>query len=170
VAVFSGGEWSRKGLETAIRAIALLPDAKLFVAGDDPDRGRFEELARSVGAAHRIRFGGFRHDIPTALAAGDVFLFPSHYEAFSLATIEAAACGLPIVATRINGTEDFIEPGRTGFFVDSDPQGIAGQLAILFEDSNLRERLGRNAREVVEKNYTWEHVASLTEEAYELAR
>jgi glycosyltransferase involved in cell wall biosynthesis len=170
VAVFSGGEWSRKGLETAIRAVALLPEAKLFVAGDDPDRGRFQELARSVGAAHRIRFGGFRKDIPTALAAGDVFLFPSHYEAFSLATIEAAACGLPIVATRINGTEDFIEPGQTGFFVDSDPQGIAGQLAILFEDSDLRERLGRNAREVVEENYTWEHVASLTEEAYELAR
>lgn len=169
VAVFSGGEWSRKGLDTAIRAIALVPEAKLFVAGDDPDRERFQELARTVGASHRIRFGGFRNDIATALAAGDVFLFPSHYEAFSLATIEAAACGLPIVATRINGTEDLIDDGRTGFFIESDPQSAAAQLGVLFGDAAVRERMGRSARQLVEEKYTWEHVASLTEEAYQLA-
>lgn len=169
VAIFSGGEWSRKGLEPAIRAVSLVPEAKLFVAGDDPDRSRFYELARSCGACDRVRFGGFRKDIATALAACDVFLFPSSYEAFSLATIEAAACGLPAVATRINGTEDFIQPERTGFFVTQEPGDIAARLAALFADPEARARMGRDARELVEKNYTWERVATLTEEAYRLA-
>jgi glycosyltransferase involved in cell wall biosynthesis len=169
VAIFSGGEWSRKGLEPAIRAIALVSGAKLFVAGDDPDRSRFQELARSCGAGDRIRFGGFRHDVQTALAASDLFLFPSYYEAFSLATIEAAACGLPVVATRINGTEDFIEPDRTGYFVTHDPQNIAERLAGLFQDPDGRARMGRAARALVEKHYTWARVATLTEEAYQLA-
>ncbi len=169
LAIFSGGEWSRKGLEPAIRAVAMLPDAKLFIAGDDPDRARFQELARSCGAADRIHFGGFRKDIPDALAAADVFLFPSHYEAFSLATIEAAACGLPIVATKINGTEDFVSPGETGFFVTHDPADIATRLAMLFGDREARLRMGACARELVEKNYTWNRIATLTEEAYQLA-
>lgn len=169
VVIFSGGEWGRKGLETAIRAVALLPSAKLFVAGDDPDRARFHALARSLGAGDRIRFGGFRKDIATALAACDIFLFPSRYEAFSLATIEAAACGLPVVATEINGTEDFIQPGKTGLFVTSNPEEIAGELAGLLQTPALIDAMGRNARDLVEKNYTWERVADLTEEAYKLA-
>jgi UDP-glucose:(heptosyl)LPS alpha-1,3-glucosyltransferase len=169
LAIFSGGEWSRKGLEPAIRAISLVPGAKLFIAGDDPDRARFQELARSCGAGDRIRFGGFRKDVQTALAASDVFLFPSYYEAFSLATIEAAACGLPILATRINGTEDFVEPDLTGYFVTHDPRNIAERLAGLSQDPDRRAQMGRNARALVEKNYTWESVATLTEEAYRLA-
>ncbi len=168
LAIFCGGEWSRKGLDAAIRAMTLVPAGRLFVAGDDPDRERFRELARSCGVADRIRFGGFRKDIPTALAASDVFLFPSHYEAFSLATIEAAACGLPIIATKINGTEDFIVPDHTGYFVTHDPGDIATRLSDLLQDRSLRERLGKEARELVEKNYTWERVADLTEEAYKL--
>lgn len=169
LAVFSGGEWSRKGLDAAIRAMALVPEGKLFVAGDDPDRMRFQELARSCGVSDRILFGGFRKDIPTVLAAGDVFLFPSHYEAFSLATIEAAACGLPIVATEINGTEDFIAPDLTGYFVTHDPGDIAERLTCLFRDPDRRRQMGLNARALVEKNYTWNRVATLTEEAYKLA-
>jgi UDP-glucose:(heptosyl)LPS alpha-1,3-glucosyltransferase len=169
LAIFCGGEWSRKGLEPAIRGISLVPRAKLFIAGDDPDRSRFHDLARECGAEDRIRFGGFRKDVPTALAASDVFLFPSYYEAFSLATIEAAACGLPIVATRINGTEDFVEPDRTGYFVTHDPQDIALRLSELLQDPEKLANMGHNARVLVEKNYTWERVATLTEEAYKLA-
>lgn len=169
VAIFSGGEWGRKGLEQAIRAMALVPGGRLFVAGDDPDRARYRKIAEDCGAAGRIVFGGFRSDIATALASCDVFLFPSRYEAFSLATIEAAACGLPILATRINGTEDFIQPGENGDFIGSDPADIATRLGGLFNDRETRECMGRKAREIVERDYTWERVASLTEEAYQLA-
>src|SRR5690606_7180829 len=93
--------------------------------------------------------------------------FPSWYEAFSLATIEAAACGLPIVASRINGTEDFIQPGETGEFVEHDPQDIARQLMPLIEDRELRQKMSRQARELVAAKYTWDQVAIQTLAAYE---
>jgi len=169
VAIFSGGEWGRKGLEQALRAMAAVPGGWLFVAGDDPDRARYRKIAEECGVAGRVIFGGFRSDIAVALASCDVFLFPSRYEAFSLATIEAAACGLPILATRINGTEDFIQPGRNGDFISNDPADIAARLRALFNDSETRKQMGRTAREIVESEYTWDRVASLTEEAYQLA-
>ena len=112
-------------------------------------------------------FGGFRKDVPVALASADIFLFPSWYEAFSLATIEAAACGLPVVATSINGTEDFIQPGINGDFVRSDPKHIAEVIGPLIADPERRAEMGRNARQLVEQNYTWDRVTLATEEAYQ---
>lgn len=168
VCIFSGGEWARKGLDSAIRALGKIPDprVKLFVAGDDADRGRFKAMTVECGAANRIVFGGFRKDIATAMGASDLFLFPSHYEAFSLATIEAAACGLPVVATKINGTEDFIEPGKNGDFITHDPENIANVLAPLARNGILRRSMGETGRDIVERKYTWDRVAAMTEEAY----
>jgi glycosyltransferase involved in cell wall biosynthesis len=113
VLIFAGGEWVRKGLDLAIKGLSKVPDrrAKLYIAGDDAARDTLKALATECGIADRVIFGGFRKDVPIALASSDIFFFPSWYEAFSLATIEAAACGLQIVATSINGTEDFIQPG-----------------------------------------------------------
>jgi glycosyltransferase involved in cell wall biosynthesis len=104
--------------------------------------------------------------VAEAMAASDLFLFPSWYEAFSLATIEAAACGLPIVASKINGAEDFVVPGDTGFFIEHDPEQIAEVLGRLVDSAADRIRMGANARRVVEQHYTWDQVAKLTEEAY----
>jgi len=168
ICIFSGGEWARKGLDSAIRAISLIPqkNVKLFVAGEDADSGRFKAMARDAGAGERILFGGFRPDIAAALAAADLFLFPSHYEAFSLATIEAAACGLPIAATKINGTEDFIRPGENGVFIGHDPKEIAAALQPLLENSASRRMMGANGRHLVERSYTWDRVTEMTEAAY----
>ena len=168
LAVFSGGEWSRKGLDLAIGAIATAgdPRLKLFVAGDDADRRRFEQLAANLGVADRVTFGGFRKDIAKVLAAGEVFLFPSHYEAFSLATIEAAACGLPVLAPQINGTEDFIEPGVNGEFITHDAESIGACLRTLLARPDLVRSMGENARRLVETTYTWDRVTKMTEDAY----
>jgi len=169
--IFSGGEWRRKGLDAAIRAVGLLarPDLLLYIAGEDPEQPFFEKLARQAGAGDRIFFGGFQADIATALAASDLFLFPSHYEAFSLATIEAAACGLPLVATKIHGAEDFIEPGVTGEFIGTDPEGIARVVRGLLQNPEALSQMGKNARDAVVRSYTWDRVADLTESAYETA-
>jgi glycosyltransferase involved in cell wall biosynthesis len=168
VVIFAGGEWVRKGLDLAVRAFGLIPDrrAKLFIAGDDPAKDTLKALASECGVSDRVAFGGFRKDMAVALASADIFLFPSWYEAFSLATIEAAACGLPVVATSINGTEDFIQPGINGDFVKSDPKHIAEVIGPLIANPELRREMGRNARQLVEQNYTWDRVALATEEAY----
>ena len=169
VLIFAGGEWVRKGLDLAIRALALVPDrrAKLFIAGHDPAKDTLKALAADCGVSDRVVFGGFRKDVPIALASADIFLFPSWYEAFSLATIEAGACGLPVVATSINGTEDFIQPGINGDFVKSDPKHIAEVVGPLIANPERRAEMGRNARRLVEQNYTWDRVTLATEEAYQ---
>jgi glycosyltransferase involved in cell wall biosynthesis len=169
VLIFAGGEWVRKGLDLAIRALALVPERKsrLFIAGDDPAKETLKALTAECGVTDRVVFGGFRKDVPLALASSDIFLFPSWYEAFSLATIEAAACGLPVVATSINGTEDFIQPGINGDFVESDPKHIAKVIEPLIQDARKRQEMGRNARQLVEKNYTWDRVTEQTESAYQ---
>ena len=99
--------------------------------------------------------------------AGDIFVFPSLYEAFSLATLEAAASGLPIIATKINGTEELIKEGYNGFFVKRDPKDITEKINLLIKDENLRKQMSRNARKVIEKNYTWDICAKKTTEVYE---
>ena len=169
VLIFAGGEWVRKGLDLAIRALALIPDrrAKLFIAGDDAAKETLKALAAECQVTDRVIFGGFRKDVPIALASSDVFLFPSWYEAFSLATIEAAACALPVIATSINGTEDFIQPGINGDFVKSDPKHIAEVIEPLINDARKRQEMGRNAQQLVEKNYTWDRVTEQTESAYQ---
>jgi glycosyltransferase involved in cell wall biosynthesis len=166
--IFSGGEWARKGLDFALRMMVHLPHphVKLFVAGDDPDKERFRTMAEELKVQDRIVFGGFRSDVAQAMGASDIFLFPSWYEAFSLATIEAAACALPIVATKINGTEDFIEPGVNGDFIPHDPQLMAEKLRPLVENATQRRSMGSNARRIVEERYTWDQITDLTEAAY----
>jgi UDP-glucose:(heptosyl)LPS alpha-1,3-glucosyltransferase len=169
VLLFAGGEWARKGLDFAIRAIALQRNIKikLFVAGDDPDRRRFLEMAHEAGCASRVIFGGFRRDVAEAMGAADLLLFPSWYEAFSLATIEAAACGLPVIATRINGTEDFIVPGENGEFIEHDVPQIASVLGRLCSEPQRLREMGERGRRLVEQRYTWDRVTAMTEEAYE---
>jgi len=168
IAVFVGGEWRRKGLDLAIQALRQLPqkDVKLLVLGKDAEQPRFEKLAMEAGIRDRVLFLGFRGDVAEAMAASDIFLFPSWYEAFSLATIEAAACGLPIVTTKINGAEDFVESGETGEFIEHDPKQIAAVLERLVVSGADRRRMGENSRKLVEQRYTWDRVAQMTESAY----
>lgn len=165
---FVGGEWARKGLDLAIQSIPRWSSrsARLVVLGDDPDRLRFEELARSIGVEAQVLFAGFTPRVEHWLSVCDAMVFPSWYEAFSLATIEAAACGLPLIATRINGTEDFVEPYETGLFCDHDPTSIANAVNTVIENPELREKMGAHARQKVEAFYTWDRVASMTEAAY----
>lgn len=166
VAIFSGGEWSRKGLDLAISAVGRTPGLKLYVAGDDAERLRFESQAARE-APGRVIFGGFRTDIATAMAAADLFLFPSRYEAFSLATLEAAASGLPVFASRINGAEDFIRDGENGYFVPPDAAGIADVLSATIRQPDLLRAMGGKALKAVLENYTWDRVAVQTEAAYQ---
>src|SRR6516225_3930833 len=168
ILIFAGGEWTRKGLDIAIQTLGKIraPTVKLFVAGHDAELRRFRSLACELGVKNRVTFGGFRRDMAVALGAADIFFFPSRYEAFSLATIEAAACGLPLVASRINGTEDFITPGETGYFIEHDADHAAKVLQPLLEDRELRKTMGTSALKLVRAHYTWDRVAEMTEDAY----
>jgi glycosyltransferase involved in cell wall biosynthesis len=130
--LFVGGDWDRKGLADAIHAIARLPEAVLVVVGRG-DETRFGEIAAQAGARARVLFCGTSTRPQDYYAAADVFVFPTRYEAFSLATLEAAAAGLPILAPRINGTEELLEDGVNGFFVEMNPASVYEKLRLLYE-------------------------------------
>jgi glycosyltransferase involved in cell wall biosynthesis len=145
VAAFVGGEWQRKGLEPAIRALARAPDWVLVVAGAG-DEPRYRQLAGGLGVGDRVRWLGVTSDVQLVYGLADAFVLPSSYETFSLVTFEAAASGLPILATPVSGVRELIENGRNGFLIARDPDEIAGRLRQLAGDPELRARLGEAAR------------------------
>jgi len=164
VALFIGGDWSRKGLREAIDGVAGAPGWHLIVAGDG-DQAEFAAHAERAGAAGRVRFLGKLGDPRPAYWAADALVFPSGYEAFSLVTLEAAAAGLALVVSRINGTEELVEDGVNGFFCDRDGAAIAARLQDLGADRPQLAALGAAARRSAEA-YDWEHIADAYERLY----
>ncbi len=154
LAAFVGSEWERKGLEPLIRAIADARAWDVLVAGGG-DRAAYERLARSLGVERALHWLGVTDDVQLVYAAADAFVLPSAYETFSLVTFEAAASGLPLLATPVSGVRELIDEGRNGYLIDRDPQTIAARLNELAGDAPLRERLGAAARESA-LGYSWQ--------------
>jgi glycosyltransferase involved in cell wall biosynthesis len=106
---------------TAAAALrARLPDARFTIVGDGPLRSAVESAIRSAGLEGACRLTGERHDIETLLGDADVFWLTSDWEGMPNVVIEALACGLPVVASRVGGTADLIADGEQGFLVTPD--------------------------------------------------
>ena len=166
VAVFVGGDWDRKGLAVAIGALAQVRargvDLQLWVVGAG-DRARFSGLATELGLGSDVSFFGARNDIERFLAAADVFILPSLYEAFSLVTLEAAASELPVIMPRINGAAELVGDNEAGLLVERTVDSVATALGTLVGDADLRTRLGRQAR-CRATEYAWDRsVAAMTD-------
>ena len=154
LALFVGGDWSRKGLSWAIKSLALAQPWHLAVAGPgDADGARAE--ARAVDAVDRLHLLGSVRDMPPIYAAADAFILPTTYEAFPLVILEAAASGLPLLVTRVNGAEELLEDGVQGWFVERDDVDIARRLGELAEAPELAASMARAAREAAQI-YSWE--------------
>lgn len=164
-AAFVGSEWERKGLEPAIRALAEAPEWVLLVAGGG-DRERYVQLARSLGVADSIHWLGVTRDVPLVLEAADALVFPSTYEAFPLVALEAAASGVAILATPVNGVRELITDGESGFLISRDPVLIAERLRLLAADPQLRSQMGEAARSAV-LEFSWERMVLRHHELYE---
>jgi len=164
VAIFVGSEWQRKGLDAVIRALALAEGWLLLVVGGG-DRDRYEALAKQVGVADAVRWIGVSRDVAPLYQLADVFVFPTSYEAFPLVALEAAASGLPILATPVNGVRELVADGVDGFLIAADPADIAGRLRMLADDPALLERLGRAARSAA-LDYSWEKMVERHHQLY----
>ena len=152
-AVFVGSEWGGKGLRFAIEALREAPGWGLDVLGDG-DRTGFEQIASELGVAERVTFHGRRSDPEAFYALASAFVLPSIYETFSLVTYEAAAAGLPLLATRVGGVEELLRPGVNGWFIRRDAGDIAARLRELGQSGVLREQMGREARQAA-LGFTW---------------
>ena len=163
MALFVGGDWERKGLAYALEAVGTAPGWRLIVVGPG-DMERYGSMAETA-APGRVSFVGERGDTTPYYAAADAFLFPSAYEAFPVALLEASASGLALLVTRVSGAEDLVVDGENGWFIDRDADAIAGRLRRLGADRELMQRMGAAARNAT-RDLTWDRVVKAYAELY----
>jgi glycosyltransferase involved in cell wall biosynthesis len=157
-----------KGLLDLARAFGDVPGAVLAMVGPD-EEGLTERIrAACAGAAGRLRFVGYTGEPQAYMAAADVFVLPSYREGFGSTVIEAAACGLPAIASRIYGLTDAVVDGSTGFLVPPrDPVALAQRMRELAGDAMLRQRLGTAARERALRDFSQAALTGATLAFYE---
>jgi glycosyltransferase involved in cell wall biosynthesis len=110
----------------------------------------YRERTQQLGIADKVSFAGRTDDVRPFLWSADAFMLPSHYEAFSAALLEAAAAGLPAIATRVSGSEEVLRDGVNGFEIELSAEGIAAGLRRFLElDAGEREAMRNAARESV---------------------
>lgn len=162
-----------KGIDILLRAAAETEGRfrLLVVGGDSQDAGRKSELSRladDLGIADRVVFrDAVPHDeLPLYFNAADVCVVPSYYESFGLVAVEAMACGVPVVASRVGGLLETVRDGQTGYLVPwRCPEPFAERLELLLDNGPLRHSLGRMARAAVER-FRWAEVAAQVEAVY----
>jgi glycosyltransferase involved in cell wall biosynthesis len=142
-------------------ALAQIPEAYLWLAGEGPERDRLESLVRELGLAARVRFLGWRDDTAELFAAADVFVCPSRHEPLGNVVIEAWAQGLPVVAAAAAGPAALIGEGESGLLVPFDePQALAAALQRLLGDGDLAARLGEGGRVAYRAEFSEEVVVA----------
>jgi D-inositol-3-phosphate glycosyltransferase len=153
-----------KGVDILFRAVAGLDDAadvRVIVVGgsaNSPELGRLRRIASTLGIAGRVTFQGSlpQERLPEYYGAADICVLPSFYESFGLAALEAAACGIPVVASRVGGLPTIVRDGETGYLVAwRCPGPFQERLDLLLRNENLRHQMGRAAREHAE-GLSWE--------------
>jgi glycosyltransferase involved in cell wall biosynthesis len=149
-----------KGFDLLLEALAATRDVCLWIAGEGPQRPRLERLATRLGITERVRFLGWRDDVPCLLARADFLVCPSLHEPLGNVVIEAWSAGVPVVATASDGPAGLIENGESGILVplpDSrggGPQALAHAIERVSGDPELRARLARGGRRAYEAQFT----------------
>jgi glycosyltransferase involved in cell wall biosynthesis len=142
----------QKALDILVRAAQLvhgaLPEARILIVGDGPERDALTALVQELGLAGVVVFAGVRTDVGDLLAASDIVASSSAFEGSPLALMESLGAGKPVVATRVGGVPEIVRDGLEGLLVPpGDPTALADALLTLLRDSGLRDRMGAAGRE-----------------------
>jgi L-malate glycosyltransferase len=142
--------------------------ARLLMVGDGPDLGDAVQRARSLGIAERVHFVGEQDQVLPLLSISDVFLLPSAQESFGLAALEAMACEVPVVASRVGGLPEVIAHEETGFLhALDDPDGMAQSAIRVLTDEKLHRRIVSAARRTVHERFCDEEIVPMYESYYQ---
>jgi glycosyltransferase involved in cell wall biosynthesis len=162
-----GNLYPVKDHATLLRALSLLPDAWLAIAGRGGEEENLRRLARELGIAERVHLLGLRDDIPRLLAAGDVFVQPSRSEGLPLAVLEAMAQGIPVVATDVGGVGEAVSDAETGYLVrPGDPAGLATAVGRILDSPDRGAALAAAASARVREEFSVEHMLARYRELY----
>jgi len=144
-----------KAHDIALQALALTPEAWLWIAGSGPEEARLKSMAVALGVEGRVRFLGWRNDASALYRAADVCVFPSRYEPLGNVVIQAWAHGLPVVAAASQGPKALIEDGRDGLLTPiDDAEALAEAIRRLLADKALRARLAHRGAQRVELEFS----------------
>jgi N-acetyl-alpha-D-glucosaminyl L-malate synthase BshA len=128
--------------------------ARFVLIGDGPVRTEMEHRVAERGLADDVTFVGEQHDLVAWLSVADLFLLPSAQESFGLAALEAMACEVPVVASRVGGLPEVVEDGVSGFLCAADDvEGMAERGLVVLTDPGRRAAIGHAAAEVVRTRF-----------------
>jgi glycosyltransferase involved in cell wall biosynthesis len=161
-----------KGIDVLLQAWHLVhkeaPQARLIIVGTGSLQSQLERMAEALSIADNVEFAGLQSDIPAQLRRGNLAVLPSRWEGMPNALLEAMACGLACVATRVSGSEDIIQHEVNGLLVEpEDYQGLAQAILTLLRDPALIQEYGRAARQTIEQRYSFEQVIDRYIELYQ---
>jgi glycosyltransferase involved in cell wall biosynthesis len=140
---------------------------RCFIAGQGELEQRLKAQIASLGLQGSIKLLGFRDDIPSLLAAADIFCMPSLSEALGYSLLEAMAAGIPVVASEVGGIPEVITNAKEGLLVPpADPQKLASALGQLATDTPLREDLGSNGRQTVRAKFSLDAMLARTRQLF----
>ncbi|MDB9526502.1 glycosyltransferase [Oscillatoria sp. CS-180] len=173
----------RKGVETVIRAMALLaqqqlPTRLLVVGGESavpdpqqtPEIGRLQAIATDLGIRKQVTFVGQRgrEVLKYFYSAADIFVTTPWYEPFGITPLESMACGTPVIGSNVGGIKFTVKDGETGYLVSpKDPEAVCDRITFLYRHPAMLSLLGQQAIRHVARRFTWTKVASALAGIYE---
>jgi len=161
-----------KDYPNMLRAFARVREeqrgAVLVLVGRGSLQAETEALAATLGLEGRVRFVGTREDVPEFMTVGDGYIMSSAWEGMPMVLLEAAAAGLPIVATRVGGNQEVIRDGATGFLVPPGDDGALGaaMLRLMTLPETERRAMGARGRDHVRQHYGLGRVVDRYEAVY----
>jgi len=161
----------QKGIEyllyAAKRVIKQFSDITFFIAGKGPLASQLKELSIKLGISDKVKFLGFRNDIPELLSVIDIFVLPSLWEGMPNVVLEAMAAGKPVIATDTGGSKDLIDSNINGVLVEpGNSEALAEAILKLLGNPAQRQRLGESARKTVKERFPIDKMVSKTEQIY----
>ena len=134
-------------------------NARLVMVGDGPERSAVYYHAEQLGMEEHTVFVGKQANIAEYLGVADVFLLPSELESFGLAALEAQACEVPVIATRIGGIPEVINEGESGFLSEvGDVAKMSADTLRLLRDEDMRRSFGERGRELAVQRYSTDQI------------
>jgi glycosyltransferase involved in cell wall biosynthesis len=156
----------KNGVDDIVKALPLVkksfPDAVLTVCGVGEDELKLRNLIQKLGVSESVRFVGLlRHkDLPKYLCNADVFVRPSLSEGFGNSFVEALACGVPIIGTKVGGIPDFLVDRKTGLFCKvRDSEDLAEKIKLLLGNRKLGRTIVKNGQRMIKRKYEWSIIA-----------
>ena len=150
-----------------LKAIKPLENVSLLIVGSGPQEKNIRNAIAELGLEKRVVMTGHREDIERILPSLDLFVLPSRMEALGTAILEASACGVPVLGSRVGGIPECVLDGETGYLFETEnPDDLREKLKRLTDNPSLRQTMGINARMMVEERFSVERMTRDTEALY----